>query len=498
MAGVLELYLGIPRRQEGEHALTAIGVVLGLPLLCASVQRAAAEPLQIDQYIELILEQGEVPGLSVAIAKNGRVLWERGFGWADVENGVRATESTPFSVASVTKAITATAVMQLQERSQLRLDGSVNDYLGSKLHSPMWDARKATIRQLLSHTSGLTTFSRWCYPGEPGCEVEKEIRRYGILVWPPGEVFDYSNLGYGILGHLIERVSGGTLNSYLRKSLFTPLNMRHCGMKVRKGSAAQYHQKTHRRLEVKISGHPAASGLFCSAHDLLLFAMFHLKDGLTARSPLRPAAIDETHRAQSNTHGGYGLGWWIKQESDRSVILAQGGTTGSYASVMLIPSEDLAVVVLANSYSKSVSELGDQIVARLLPGFGSGESGRPVEQGLKDTAASSSLVGNWSGQITTVKGPVPASLKISSDGSARGQIGSQPSAPIEGVSIKPRHFYGQLRGDPSIPGAPADAYTLELDMALHGNDLIGAATTRPPAGDDGNQLPHWIRLSRLP
>src|SRR6516165_5713318 len=160
MAGVLELYLGSPRRQEGEHALTAIGVVLGLPLLCASVQRAAAEPLQIDQYIELILEQGEVPGLSVAIAKNGRVLWERGFGWADVENGVRATESTPFSIASVTKAITATAVMQLQERSQLRLHESVNDYLvRSKLHSPMWDARKATIRQLLSHTSGLTTFS---------------------------------------------------------------------------------------------------------------------------------------------------------------------------------------------------------------------------------------------------------------------------------------------------------------------------------------------------
>jgi hypothetical protein len=201
------------------------------------------------------------------------------------------------------------------------------------------------------------------------------------------------------------------------------------------------------------------------------------------------------HLAQSNTHGQYGLGWWMKEQGGYRVVSAQGGTPGSYALVMLVPSEHLAVVVLANSYSKSVSELGDRIISRLLPGFMSDVDGT-AKQAPKDTAVRSSLEGKWSGEIITYKGAVSASLEIRPDGSASGQIGPHPLQPMASVSIKPRHFYGQLPGDPSIPDTPDGPSQMELDLALQGDDLIGAATSRPPAGEDGNQLPHWVKLSR--
>ena len=243
-----------------------LATLLGSLFICA--QSAALEGPRPDEELEAIVASGDVPGVSVAVAKDGRILWEKGSGWADVENRVRATERTPFFIASVTKSITATAVVQLQKRGKLQLDTAANDYLGrSKIHSPMWNAGQATVRQLLSHTSGLTTFSRWCAPGESGCDIEEEIGRYGVLVWPPGEVFDYSNLGYGILGHLIERISGQALDSYLKSALFVPLNMRDCGVNLSKSlkraAAEQYDEKTHRRLTAKISGHPGATGLYC-------------------------------------------------------------------------------------------------------------------------------------------------------------------------------------------------------------------------------------------
>src|SRR6202011_2923093 len=127
----------------------------------------------------------------------------------------------------------------------------------------------------------------------------------------------------------------------------------------------------------------------------------------------------------------------------------------------------LAVVVLANSYSKPVNELGDRIISHLLPGFMSDGDG-PAKQAPKDTAVRSPLDGKWSGQIVTYRGAVSASLEIRPDGSASGQIGLQPVQPMASVSIKPRHFYGQLTGGRSIPDTPDGSYLMELDLALHG------------------------------
>jgi len=144
------------------------------------------------------------PSISVAVAHNGKILWEQGFGWADRENRIRATEHTMYYTASVTKLFTETALMILQERKQLDLDRPVNDYLGAaKLSSPAWKADEATVRRVANHTAGLTTFN----PAHR-LPMEQAISHYGVLFWPPGERFDYSNLGPIILEEVVARVSG--------------------------------------------------------------------------------------------------------------------------------------------------------------------------------------------------------------------------------------------------------------------------------------------------
>src|ERR1700693_5214834 len=242
----------------------------------------------------------DVPGLAIAVSRGGEVLWEEDFGWADRERHVQAASTTPFYIASVTKSVTATAVLHLAERGRLQLDDPVNKYLGAaKVHSPVWNSSDATIRRVMRQTSGLTTFSRWCSSAAvPHCDIDSEIAGYGVLVWPPGEVFDYSNLSYGIMGDVVARVSGESFESYLRTAIFQPLNMQDCYLATRdaaKRTSVQYDQKTHARSRSRVSGHEGASGLHCSARDLLSFGMFNLKEHLGSGSPLSIRDIDDMH-----------------------------------------------------------------------------------------------------------------------------------------------------------------------------------------------------------
>lgn len=295
-------------------------IALVSPSLLTWGQEAARRP-RLSNLDHDIAAHADVPGLAVAVTKEGKIIYERGFGWADRERGLRSTPNTPFALASVSKSITATAIMQLFERGKLNLDAPVNDYLGAaKVHSPHWNASESTVRRVMSHTGGLTTFTRWCGSERSACNLNREIRDYGILVWRPGELFDYSNLGFGILGDVIARVSGNEFDSYLKKNIFTPLGMEDCGLQTRHPASSQYDDKTHARSPVRISGTPGASGLRCSAHALALFGMFQLKEVKNSNSVLSSANLDQMHRAQPGTRGQYGLGWWTSQKGETEVI----------------------------------------------------------------------------------------------------------------------------------------------------------------------------------
>jgi len=178
-------------------------VVLPFVVLVAAGAANADEFDGVRALIRAQMAEQHVLGMSVAVARDGKIVWEEGFGLSDVEHRVSANANTVYSVASVTKPIVATALMIASERRKIDLDRPVNAYLGSaKLTAWVGNAADATVRRVASQTAGLPEHYHFFYTDEPGHvpSMDETIRRYGNITTPPGERFQYSNLGYGVLG----------------------------------------------------------------------------------------------------------------------------------------------------------------------------------------------------------------------------------------------------------------------------------------------------------
>jgi hypothetical protein len=199
------------------------------------------------------------------------------------------------------------------------------------------------------------------------------------------------------------------------------------------------------------------------------------------------------HSAQPGTGGQYGLGWWIRREAGIEIISAQGGTSDAYAVLELIPAKQIAIVVVANSYSHLVSELDRKLISLLLGSFP--EKPPSESQSQRVLVAPVTLAGKWSGQMLTYKGPVTITLDIG-NGNAQCQIDHRAGSTVTNMSLDDRHFYGQAPGEPGLPDSPGKPFIIALDLALDENKLVGAATFGPLPGEDDDQLPHFVNLER--
>ena len=189
-----------------------------LPLALAVVGLApAADGQSSDKFASVraamhrMVDTVRSPSVAVAVAKDGRILFEEAIGLANQEKLIPATPYTMYALASISKPLTATGLMVLVDRGQVDLDRPANAYLGTaKLTGLAGNADGATVRRVMSHTAGLPLHSNFFYAdrGYSPPPMDETIARYGNLVFPPGQVYEYSNLGYGIISHLIERVSG--------------------------------------------------------------------------------------------------------------------------------------------------------------------------------------------------------------------------------------------------------------------------------------------------
>jgi CubicO group peptidase (beta-lactamase class C family) len=447
-----------------------------------------------------------LPSVSVAVVRKGEILWQEGFGWADRENRIPATEHTMYYLASVTKSITATAVMVLNDRKQLDLEQPVNDYLGSaKVSSPVWDPARATVRRVATHTAGLTTYARSCYRGPQDCRIsaDETIQRYGILFWPPGDHFDYSNLGYGILGAVVAQVSGKSYADFLRSELFWPLGMTHASLGIdpslKKYTASRYSNELGLR-PTAISGTPGASAVYCSAHDLAMFGMFQLKAHLPSQKAiLSDASLDAMKESTSEQ---YGFGWWINKDlfGYRSVM-GQGGTDDASATLQLIPSEEIAVVVLANTGTTLPSAVVNEVLSTLLPPYrerrAKAEPAKPPE-GPKNNLPSPALIGAWTGMIRTYRGNIPLTFSISSSGEVQAKLGSQLRTLLNNARFSKESLTGLMSGDlGTVEDTGVDPYDLDFELYLRDGAINGSVTTRPHAGGRNfARLPYWVELKK--
>ena len=500
-------------------------------LVTTSVLAAAQGPtggshLDLTEARRLIrdnMAKDSVPGLAIAVLRRDTILWEAGFGWADREARVAVTANTPFPLASLTKTVVATAVMALHEQGRLDLDRPANDHIDtSRLWSPRWDPGGATVRRLMTHTSGLSTFDVACAAEQPQCRLpsaDETIRRYGVLVWPPGEHFDYSNLGYYVLGELVARAVRRDLGAILRDEVFRPLGMTHSSLGVDpslvRQTAVAYSWSRgalpHETLTVsaptlRFSG---ASAAYASAHDLVLFGAFHMK----ARRPgqraiLSDAAVDSMQYSvvPAGASRGYGLGWWVDEDrfGYRSV-LAQGGNDATSAWLRLIPSERVAVAVVANKGVGFPGDVVDAVLAALLPRYAEGltaqrvRSAQAANSGPTPTAATtmldSAFVGSWTGVVRTADGEVPLMLVLTDSGETRGTIGSRAALG------RARFATGLLRltipGDLEAADSGSSSRRLAFYLAPRGRTVNGTVTTNPNRGSglDG-RVSYWVELIR--
>lgn len=453
-----------------------------------------------------------IPSISVAVVRRGEIIWEEGFGLADRENRIPATPQTMYYMASISKLITATSVMMLRERNKLNLDHPVNDYLGTaSLTSPLWNPDQATVKRLATHTSGLTTFDRhW---SDSKVSADEMIRRYGVLVWTPGEKFDYSNLGYAILGETVARVSGKSFRDFLNREVFRPLGMRHASLgidpRLAKYAAPRYRSGFARAPdeEPTVSG---ASGVYCSAHDLALLAAFHLKTRLPGQKAiLSDASIDLMQKEVVPTGASgdqYGWGWWVTKDLyGYESVLAQGGTNDASTWLRMIPSEGIAVIVLANTGDAFPPRLVHAILSELLPTYGekraAAEAAAINNQSPSRPMAnlpSTAFVGDWTGFIRTYRGDIPLKFSISKTGDVQARLGSEPMTPLKNARFSPKTLGGRMPGNlGATEDTGADPYDLQFSLNFQEGKLYGAVTTQPrPEARQFTRLSYWVELKR--
>jgi CubicO group peptidase (beta-lactamase class C family) len=203
----------------------------------------------VDQQLRSWMAKRHVPGLAACILNENKIVWRKGYGMANIAKQIPfSPDHTLFQIASVTKTITATAIMQLRDKGLLRLDDDVNDFLHFSVRNPHHPDRQITFRSLLKHTSSISdseAIYAMCAPGDPTVSLEEVMTRYFTpkgRLWhikhyskdPPGINERYSNAGFSLLGYLVEVISKLPLEEYLQHNIFGPLKMSETSLYIEK------------------------------------------------------------------------------------------------------------------------------------------------------------------------------------------------------------------------------------------------------------------------
>ena len=306
--------------------------------------------------IEAEMAAQQVPGLAVGVLHNGEMIFSQGFGVADVTTNRPVTPATSFRIGSITKPLTAIGLMQLVEAGQVDLDQPVVSYVPEFIVND-----QITVRQLLSHSSGLGD-AAIPYGRTDAAALQDYVASLvpASAFAPPGTLFSYSNPGFNILGRMIETVSGMPYADYMTTEVFPALGMTQTtftrDIAIANGLALGYYPGRNAPEAVERdpdNGAEYPSGFaFSTVEDLARVAKVLLDDGsLDGQQVLQPETVQAMQTPVIRVKPlemGYGLGLVIRSQAGETVIGHNGNINGYSASLELIPSQELAVIVLAN------------------------------------------------------------------------------------------------------------------------------------------------------
>ncbi|MCP5105577.1 MAG: cyclic peptide export ABC transporter, partial [bacterium] len=332
---------------------------------------------RIEERVRELMEEWDIPGLSLAIVKGDRV-YTRGFGYADVESKTPVTADTLFELASTSKAFTALAVLQLEKEGLLDPDAPVSKYLPWFHVNFAGRKHPITLRQVLHQTSGIPTRTISLIPrGSADDALEQTVRKLtGFeLERKPGTRFEYATINYDILGAVIEAASGISYEEYMQKNILNPLGMTHTFVGRSAGpimTATGY--KTGffapRKYDAPVyRGNNPAGYIVSNAADMVRW--LQVQAGLT-ETPFAPL-IRRSHEPDRSvpislqTAGAYGMGWFSYMDGTDTVD-HQGRNPNFTAYVGFSTEEKTGVVVLVNSNSTATTSIG-RYVLNILQGM---------------------------------------------------------------------------------------------------------------------------------
>ena len=316
-------------------------------------QPAKTKAARIDEVMSLANKYRLFNG-AVLVAENGKVIYKKGVGLANMEWNIPNTPETKFRLGSITKQFTATLILQLVDQGKIKLDGKISDYLPDYRKDI---GEKVTVHQLLNHTSGIPS-----YTGQPGFfqevsrnpfKVDDFVKKYASkdLEFEPGSKFSYNNSGYFLLGAIIEKVTGKSYEQALKENVFDPLGMKNSGydhFNTLLEKRATGYQKTPNGYNnapyLDMSIPYAAGSLYSTVEDLYLWDQALYTDRVLP---------EPTKQVMFKPHlSNYAYGWSVRNarfDAKVSVITHNGGINGFSTTIIRFPAEKHLIVMLDNS-----------------------------------------------------------------------------------------------------------------------------------------------------
>ncbi|MCP2521041.1 serine hydrolase, partial [SCandidatus Aminicenantes bacterium Aminicenantia_JdfR_composite] len=326
--------------------------ILSSPYLSARDSKYAEKIKSIEDFVKKQMKVDRIPGLSIGFIKDN-FMWAKGFGYADLENRVPATEKTAYRLASNTKSMTAVAILQLAEKGKIDLDAEVQTYVP---YFP-WKRWPITIRQLLGHLGGISHYRD--YDKEGHIKVHKDTREAieifanFDLVAEPGTKYNYSSYGYNLLGAVIESASKQPYGDYMKEHIWGPLGMTNTYMD-NPDEIIPNRAKGYRIIDgelknseyVDISSRFAAGGTRSTVVDLLKYAK-----GLHSGKILSKKSIDLMETSMATRDGkftDYGMGWRIIPVNGRFQAYHTGGQPETRTLLARFPTMNFAIALAYN------------------------------------------------------------------------------------------------------------------------------------------------------
>lgn len=329
-----------------------------------------AQSATFESELKKITDKYDAVGLAVVVVKNGKPVYEKAFGYKDLETKEPLTTDNMFRIASISKSFSSTAIMQLVEAGKVSLDDDISDLIGFKVRNPKFPNTKITLEMMLSHRSSLNDSNGYFTLDVLDTTKTKDWQK-SFNSYEPGTDYEYCNLNFNMIGAVLERLTNVRFDNYIKQQILNPLGLDagYCVDSLDQGRIAKLYEKEDGKyVEQKAAYNPRSEeirnytmgvstpvfsptgGMKISAHDLSKYMMMHMNYGKSGKTKIISKASSKKMQTGLSPKENYGL---ALLENDRLIpgehmIGHTGSAYGLYSNMFFEPKKKFGFIVITN------------------------------------------------------------------------------------------------------------------------------------------------------